>query len=77
MITHNRKKEDENYLFFFINYNTIINYILFIYEQSYFDQVLGLMAQTRVSRGNRNHETHANSLAHYSQDYQGTQENYY
>ena len=51
----------------FINYNTITNYILIIYELSNFDHVLGVVLQTRVSR------THAHSLEHYSLDYQGTQ----
>ena len=45
----------------FINYNTTTNYILIIiYELSNFDQVLGVVSQTRVSGGN---QTHANSTA--------------
>ena len=30
------------------------------------------MSQTKVSVGNRTHDPHANSLAHYPLDYQGT-----
>ena len=47
-------------VYLFINYNTITNYILIIYEQSNFDHLLGVVSQTRVSGGN------------YSLDYQGT-----
>ena len=53
-------------------YNTITNYILIIYELSNFDHLLGVVSQTRVSGGNRTHDPHANSLAHYTLDYQGT-----
>ena len=59
--------------FWSINYNTITNYILIIYELSNFDHVFGVVSQTKVSGGNRNHEPHANSLAYYPLDYQGTQ----
>ena len=52
-------------------YNTITNYILIIYELSNFDLELGVKSQTRVSGGNRTHDPHANSLAHYPLDYQG------
>ena len=34
--------------------------------------MLGAVLQTRVSGGNRIHDPHANSLAHYPLDYQGT-----
>ena len=62
------------YLFYlFINYNTITNYILIIYELSNFDHLLGVVSQTRDSGGNRTHDPHANSLAHYPLNYQGTQ----
>ena len=56
----------------FIYYNTITNYILIIYELSKFDLVLGVVSQIRVFGGNRTHDLHANSLAHYPLDYQGT-----
>ena len=55
-----------------INYNTITNYILITYHLSNFDHVLGVVSKTRVSGGNRTHNPHGNSLAHYPQDYQGT-----
>ena len=59
-----------NLIFFylFINYNTNTNYIPIIYELSNFDHVLGVVSQTRVSGGNRIHNPHANSLAHYLLD---------
>ena len=38
-----------------------------------FDHLLGVVSQTRVSSGNRTHDPHTNSLAHYTLDYQGTQ----
>ena len=41
-------------VYLFINYNTITNYIPFIYELSNFDHVLG---------GNRTQASHANSLS--------------
>ena len=56
----------KDYLFIIVD-NTNTNYILIIYELSNFDLV-----QIRVSGDNRTHESHANSLAHYPQDYQGT-----
>ena len=61
------------FLFFilFINYNTITNYILIIYELSNFDHLLGVVSQTRVSSGNRTHDSHTNSLSHYQLDCQG------
>ena len=59
--------------YLFINYNTITNYILIIYELSNFDHVLSVVSQTRVSGGNRTRDLHANSLGHYPLDYQGTQ----
>ena len=55
------------------NYNTITNSILIIYKLSNFDLELGLKSQTRASAENRIHHPHANSLAYYSLDYQGTQ----
>ena len=36
------------------------------------DHVLDVVSQTRVSGGNRTHNPHANSPAHYPLDYQGT-----
>ena len=57
---------------YFINYNAITSYILIIYELSNFDHLLGVVSQTRVSGGNRTHDPHTNSLAHYPLDYQGT-----
>ena len=45
-----------------INYNTITNYFLIIYELSNFDHV----------DGNRIYDPQANSLAHYPLDYHGT-----
>ena len=39
---------------------------------SNFDHVLGEVPQTRVSGGNRTHDSHANSLAQYPLDYQVT-----
>ena len=60
--------------YLFINYNTITNYILIIYELSNIDHLLGVVSQTRVSGGNRTHGPHTNSLAHYPLDYQGTQQ---
>ena len=59
-------------IYLFINYNTITNYILIIYELSNFDHLLGVESQTRVSGRNQTHDPHANSLAHYPLDYQGT-----
>ena len=52
--------------------NEIINYILFIYELSIFDHLLGVVSQTRDSGGNRTHDPYTNSLAHYPLDYQST-----
>ena len=34
--------------------------------------MLGVVSQTRVSGGNRSHDPHANSVAHYSLEYLGT-----
>ena len=34
--------------------------------------MLGIVSQIRVSGGNRTHDPHANSLAYYPLDYQGT-----
>ena len=60
-----------------INYNTITNYILIIYELRNLGHTLGVVSQTRVSGGNRIHDPHVNSLEHYSLDYQGTRVLYY
>ena len=60
------------FIYFFINYNTIKNYILIIYELSNFDYFLGVVPQTRVSGRNRTHDPHTNNLAHYPLDYQDT-----
>ena len=54
-------------------HNTITNYILIIYELRNFDHLLGIVSQTRVCGGNRTHDPHTKSLAHYPLDYQGTQ----
>ena len=43
-------------IYLFINYNTITNYMLIIYEQSNFDHVLAVVSQIRVSGGNRTHD---------------------
>ena len=51
--------------YLFINYNTITNYILIIYELSNFDHLLGIVSQTRVFAGNWTHVPHTNSQAHY------------
>ena len=59
-------------IYLFINYNTITNYILIIYELSNFDHVLCVVSQTRISGGNRTHHPHANGLARYPLDYPGT-----
>ena len=34
--------------------------------------MLDVLSQTRTTGGNRTHDNHANSLAHYPLDYQGT-----
>ena len=65
------------FIYLFINYNTITNYILIIYELSNLDHTLGIVSQTRVSGGNQTHDPHAYSLAHYPLDYQGTQPFYF
>ena len=62
------KKSNKIYLLIYYSYNTITNYILIIYELSNFEHVLGVVLQTRVFVGNRNHDPHANSLAHYLLD---------
>ena len=51
---------------------TDTNKRLFIAIFFNFDLVLGVVSQTKVSDGNRTHDTHANSLVHYPLDYQGT-----
>ena len=60
------------FIYLFVNYNKLTNYIRIIYELSNFDHVLGVVSQTRVSVGNRTQDPHANSLAHYPRDYHGT-----
>ena len=63
-------------LFFFIyllQYNYKTNYILIIYELNNFDHMLGVVSAARVSSGNRSHDPHSNSLAHYPLGYQATQ----
>ena len=60
-----------NKIYLFINYNTITNYILSIYELSTLYHVPHGVSQTTVSGGIRTHDPHANSLAHYPLDYQG------
>ena len=62
------------FIYLFINYNTITNYILTIYELSNLDHTLGVVSQTRVSGVNRTHDPHANILAYYPLDYQGTRD---
>ena len=59
-------------IYLFINYNTITYYIVIIFYINNFDHELGAVSQTRVSGGNRTHDPHANSLAHYPLDYPGT-----
>ena len=53
-------------IYLFINYNTITNYILIIYELSSFDHLLGVLSQTRVSGGNRTHDPDTRLLGHSS-----------
>ena len=53
----------ETFIYLFVYYNTITNYILIMYELSNFHHVLGVVSQTRVSGENRTHDPHANSLA--------------
>ena len=55
--------------------NNIYYYEYFLYELSNFDHMLGVVSQTRVSGGNRTHDPHANSLADYPLDHQGTRNN--
>ena len=62
---------------FIINHNTITNYFLIIYQLNNFDHVLGVVSQTGVSGGNRTHDPHANSLAYYPLNYQGTHFRHY
>ena len=52
------------FIYLFINYNTIINYILIIYELSNFKHELGVVSQDQ----NRNQGSYANSVAHYPLD---------
>ena len=61
-------KNTTKFIYLFINYNTTTNYIIIIYELSNFDHLLGVVSQIRVSGGNRTHDPHTNSLAHYPLD---------
>ena len=54
MCTNITEKIRNLFIYLFINYNTITNYILIIYEMSNIDHLLGVVSQTRVSGGNRN-----------------------
>ena len=56
------------FIYLFINYNTITNYVRIIYELNNFDYVIGVMSQARVSGGNRTHDPQVNSLTHYLLD---------
>ena len=60
------------FIYLYINYKKIPDCILIIYELSNFKYVLGVMSQTRVTDGNRTHDSLANGVAHYPLDYQGT-----
>ena len=51
------------FIYIFINYNTITNYILIIYRLSNLDHTLVVVSQTRVSDGNRTYDPLANSPA--------------
>ena len=54
---------DVEYIFiYFLNYNTITNYILIIYELSNFAHLLGVASQNRVSGGNRTNDPHTNGV---------------
>ena len=59
--------------YLFINYNTITNYFLIIYELSNFDSELGVVSQARISIINIAHYPYANSLVKYPLECQGTQ----
>ena len=48
------------------------NYIRIIYVLSNFNNVLGVVSQTRVSDRNGTQDLHVNSLVHYPLYYQGT-----
>ena len=63
----------KNVFIYHINYNTITNYILIIYNQSNWDLMLGVVSQIRASVGDRTQDLHANWLALYPLDYQGIQ----
>ena len=49
-------------------YNNLLQYNNKLYSNYNFDHVLGVVSQTRVSGGNRTHDPHTNSLAHYPLD---------
>ena len=52
-------------IYLFINDNTITNNIIIMYELSNFDHVLGVVSQTRVSGGNRTHDSHDNGTVFF------------
>ena len=63
--------------FFFLRYILFIYLLItiqlqIIFELSNFDHVFDVVSQTRVSGVHWTHDPHANSLAHYPLDYQGT-----
>ena len=66
------RKLPKKCVYLFINYNTITNYIVIIYELSNFDYVLSIVSQTRVSGGNRTYGPNVDNPPHYSLDYEGT-----
>ena len=68
-MAHLNRRNEYYFHFLFINYNTTTNYILII---SNFKHLLGVVSQTRVFGGNQTHDSHANILAYYQLDYQGT-----
>ena len=53
------------FIYLFINYNAITNYILIIYELSNFDHLIGVMSQARVSGGNGTHDHYQGTLCVY------------
>ena len=55
-----------------MNWFLISNYIATKYDLSNFNHVLGAVSQTKTFGGSRTYDLHANSLAHYPLDYQGT-----
>ena len=53
IIVFRKKKINLTKIYLFINYNTIINYILIINELSNFNHMLGVASQNRVSGPSR------------------------